>query len=59
MTAAAPRKRVTRMPSIDIVRELPLWDEQPDVDSTLQRDGRGSLHRHVNKGCRTRYRPDR
>ena len=37
MTAASPRGRFTRMPSIDIVRESPLWDEQPDVDSTLHR----------------------
>jgi probable rRNA maturation factor len=37
MTAAAPHRRFTRMPAIDIVRESPLWDEQPDVDSTLHR----------------------
>jgi probable rRNA maturation factor len=37
MTAASPRGRFTRMPSIDIVRESPLWDEQPDVDATVRR----------------------
>jgi hypothetical protein len=31
MTAASPRGRVARIPSIDIVRESPLWDEQPDI----------------------------
>ena len=36
MTAASPRGRVTRMPSIDIVRESPLWDEQPDIDIALR-----------------------
>ena len=36
MTAASPRGRVTRMPSIDIVRESPLWDEQPDMDTALR-----------------------
>ena len=24
------------MPSIDIVRESPLWDEQPDIDTALR-----------------------
>ena len=37
MTATSPRGRFTRMPSIDIVRESPLWDGQPDIDSTLSR----------------------
>jgi probable rRNA maturation factor len=36
MTAASPRGRFTRMPSIDIVRESPLWDEQPDIDIALR-----------------------
>ena len=36
MTAASPRGRVPRMPSIDIVRESPLWDEQPDIDTALR-----------------------
>jgi probable rRNA maturation factor len=33
----SPRGRFTRTPSIDIVRESPLWQEQPDVDATLRR----------------------
>jgi probable rRNA maturation factor len=33
----SPRGRFTRTPSIDIVRESPLWQEQPDVDVTLRR----------------------
>jgi|EndMetStandDraft_8_1072994.scaffolds.fasta_scaffold492525_2 probable rRNA maturation factor len=37
MSTAAPRKRVARPPSIDIVRESPLWEEEPDVEATLQR----------------------
>ena len=36
MTAASPRGRIPRMPSIDIVRESPLWDEQPDIDTALR-----------------------
>jgi probable rRNA maturation factor len=37
MSIASPRVRAIRMPSIDIVRESPLWEEQPDVDTTLHR----------------------
>jgi probable rRNA maturation factor len=37
MIAASPRGRIARMPSIDIVRESPLWDGQPDIDTTLSR----------------------
>ena len=37
MSTAAPRKRVACTPSIDIVRESPLWKEEPDVEATLQR----------------------
>jgi probable rRNA maturation factor len=33
----SPRGRFTRTPSIDIVRESPLWQEQPDIDVTLRR----------------------
>ncbi len=36
MTAALPRGRYTRMPCIDIVRESPLWDDQPDIDIALR-----------------------
>jgi probable rRNA maturation factor len=36
MTATSPRRRFTRMPSIDIVRESRLWDEQPDIDIALR-----------------------
>ena len=37
MTAASPRGRITGMPSVDIVRESPLWEGQPDIDATLGR----------------------
>jgi probable rRNA maturation factor len=37
MSIASPRVRSIRMPSIDIVRESSLWEEQPDVDTTLHR----------------------
>lgn len=37
MSAASPRRRATRTPAIDIVRESPLWEAEPDVDATLQR----------------------
>ena len=37
MSTAAPRKRVASTPSIDIVRESPLWEAEPDVEATLQR----------------------
>jgi probable rRNA maturation factor len=37
MSAASPRKKATPAPSIDIVRESPLWENEPDVDATLQR----------------------
>jgi probable rRNA maturation factor len=33
----SPRGRFTRTPSIDIVLESALWQEQPDVDVTLRR----------------------
>ena len=33
----SPRGRFTRTPAIDIVRESPLWQEQPDIDATLRR----------------------
>jgi probable rRNA maturation factor len=36
MSAASPRRR-TRTPAIDIVRESPLWEAEPDIDATLQR----------------------
>ena len=37
MTAAAsPRGRFTRIPSIDIVRESPLWGEQSEIDTALR-----------------------
>jgi probable rRNA maturation factor len=35
--SALPRARFTRTPSIDIVRESPLWDEQPETDATVRR----------------------
>lgn len=34
---ASPRGRFTRTPSIDIVRESELWDEQKDTDAMLRR----------------------
>ena len=37
MSAAAPRGRFTRTPSIDIVRESPLWEEAPEVDAAIRR----------------------
>ena len=37
MTAPSPRGQITCTPSIDIVRESPLWDGQPDIDSMLSR----------------------
>jgi probable rRNA maturation factor len=37
MSTASPRKRLTRAPAIDIVRESPLWETEPDIDVTLQR----------------------
>lgn len=37
MSTAAPRGRFTRTPSIDIVRESPLWDEERDIDAMLRR----------------------
>ena len=33
----SPRRRFTRTPAIDIVRESPLWQEQPDIDAVLHR----------------------
>lgn len=33
----SPRRRFTRTPAIDIVRESPLWQEQPDIDAMLRR----------------------
>lgn len=36
MSAASPRRRM-RTPAIDIVRESPLWEAEPDIDATLQR----------------------
>ena len=36
MSTASPRKRLTRAPAIDIVRESPLWETEPDIDVTLQ-----------------------
>ena len=36
MTAASPHERCTRMPAIDIVRDSPLWGEQPDIDMALR-----------------------
>jgi probable rRNA maturation factor len=35
--SASPRGRFTTTPSIDIVRESPLWQEQADIDVTLRR----------------------
>lgn len=32
-----PRRRFTLTPTIDIVREAPLWQKQPDVDHMLRR----------------------
>src|SRR5918992_1167802 len=37
MTAASPRGRIAAMPCVDIVRESPLWEGQPDIDATLGR----------------------
>jgi probable rRNA maturation factor len=37
MNVAAPRRRPATTPLIDILRESPLWDAEPDVDATLQR----------------------
>src|SRR4051794_13003540 len=37
MSTALPRRSVSRTPSIDIVRESPLWEAEPDIDATLQR----------------------
>jgi probable rRNA maturation factor len=34
--SASPRGRFMRMPSIDIVRESTLWQEEPEVDATLR-----------------------
>jgi probable rRNA maturation factor len=34
---ASPRGRFTRTPSIDIVRESDLWDEQKEADAMLRR----------------------
>jgi probable rRNA maturation factor len=36
MSAASPRRRM-RTPAVDIVRESPLWEAEPDIDATLQR----------------------
>ena len=33
----SPRRRFTRTPALDIVRESPLWQEQPDIDAMLRR----------------------
>jgi len=35
--SASLRGRFTRTPSIDIVRESPLWEEQADIDAMLRR----------------------
>jgi probable rRNA maturation factor len=35
--SAPPRARFTRTPTIDIVRESPLWEEQAEVDATVRR----------------------
>src|SRR4051794_19801342 len=37
MSTAALRRKATPMPSIDIVRESPLWEAEPDIDATLRR----------------------
>jgi probable rRNA maturation factor len=37
MSTASPRRRSSRTPAIDIVRESPLWDSEPEIDVTLQR----------------------
>jgi probable rRNA maturation factor len=37
MSTASLRRKATPMPSIDIVRESPLWEAEPDIDATLQR----------------------
>jgi probable rRNA maturation factor len=37
MSTASLRRKATHMPSIDIVRESPLWEAEPDIDATLQR----------------------
>lgn len=34
---SSPRGRFTRTPSLDIVRESSLWDEQADIDAMLRR----------------------
>ncbi len=35
--SASPRRRSGGTPSIDIVRESPLWEEQPDTDAAVRR----------------------
>lgn len=37
MSAASPRRRVARTPAIDIVRQSPLWEAEPEIDAVLQR----------------------
>lgn len=35
--SASPRARSTQTPSIDIVRESPLWQAQPEIEAALRR----------------------
>lgn len=37
MSATSPRPRSSRSPSIDIVRESPLWEAEPDIETALHR----------------------
>jgi probable rRNA maturation factor len=37
MSTALPRMKTTRMPSIDIIRESPLWEAEAEIEATLQR----------------------
>src|SRR3954452_3558907 len=37
MSTALPRRKATRMPSVDIIRESPLWDAEAEIEATLQR----------------------
>jgi probable rRNA maturation factor len=34
--SAVPRRRFTRTPAVDIVREAPLWRKRPDIDAMLR-----------------------
>jgi len=37
MSAAAPRRKATRTPSVEIIRQSQLWESEADVEATLNR----------------------